>query len=224
MAVRQDYIDELQLIDKLGVVTPKQFISFTGRSQSNAYFVLGKLLERGLVQKMETPFLQVYYITATGSSYSGVVNRAFVKGTKEPNLAILRHAIIINEVILNMQNVYAESGKAFSWETERQLLHEAIIFGEIQRNKQPLIPDLKITVNDERVVVEVELTPKAVPKVTRKLTKYKSQIENDEFDTVWYIYENQAVKSAVLRARVKSGLENYQENKLSDIVSADAQY
>lgn len=199
----------LTTVDKLGVVSTKQIIEFSGITAITVYKALERFEQLNLVKKADIPTKDNYFmITQTGSEWCGSINLAFRSSQKVPNMSILRHTLLVNDMILYYKKLFKEQkSEDIKIISERELLVEEIGKGRRSKKVVDTLPDFVFERSTGRkTAVEVELTRKRPDRLQKKLRAYKEQVNNGIYFNVAYCYDDPAVERLVRRYAEKVGI------------------
>lgn len=199
----------LRTIDRLGVVSTQQVIKLTGINTNTIYSNLRKLAKNKLISKVAIPLkTNLFMITQTGSEWCGRISLGYRTNQKVPNMAILRHTLIVNEMIIYYQELFKEQkNETLKITTERELLAEKIGQGKREKRMTDTVPDFvfeRYTKN--KTAIEVELTRKRPDRLQKKLRRYREQVKQGIYFNVCYCYDDEAVARLVKRYGDKVGL------------------
>lgn len=214
----------LSVIDRHGVMTKKQISDRVTLTYARVVNALQKLEKLGFIRVYRVTREYCYYITKKGSEYRGLLSFGYVKNEKEPNLALLRHNLLVNDSILeDLKEAQAKlPNTEITVVTEREQLAESHLLldssllpaKELRKEKLRIrnrIPDylLKIPLSAETILnnaYEVELSRKGSVALKRKLEWYLHNQKQGLIGHVTYVYEDEAVHRYVARVAKDVGL------------------
>lgn len=210
----------LNIIDRLGVINTKQIISLSGLNNKTVYKSLALLDHNGFIKKADLRYNgNIFMITQTGSEWCGTINLAFRSSQKVPNMAILRHTLLVNDTIIYYKSLFKEQkDEDIEIITERELLVEEIGKGKRSKKVVDTLPDFVFErTTGRKTAVEVELTRKRPDRLQRKLRAYKDQINKGIYFNIAYCYDDEAVKRLVSRYADKVGVSIIFDNLNDDL-------
>lgn len=210
----------LSVVDKLGVVSTKQLKELTGIYISTLYKGLKILVDANMIKKTElSTNSNIYMITQAGSEWCGSINLAFRSTQKVPNMSILRHTLLVNDMIIYYKRLFKEQkSEDIKIITERELLVEEIGKGRRSKKVVDTLPDFVFErTTGRKTAVEVELTRKRPDRLQKKLRAYKEQVNNEVYFNVAYCYDDPAVERLVRRYADKVGISVILDNMNEDL-------
>lgn len=199
----------LTVVDQFGVANTKQIIDFTELNNKTVYKSLGLLEKNNFIKKADLNYNgNVFMITQTGSEWCGSINLAFRSSQKVPNMSILRHTLLVNDMIIYYKRLFKEQkSEDIKIITERELLVEEIGKGKRSKKVVDTLPDFVFErTTGRKTAVEVELTRKRPDRLQKKLRAYKEQVNNGIYFNVAYCYDDPAVERLVRRYAEKVGI------------------
>lgn len=199
----------LTVVDQFGVANTKQIIDFTELNNKTVYKSLGLLEKNNFLKKADLNYNgNVFMITQNGSEWCGAINLAFRASQKVPNMSILRHTLLVNDMILYYKKLFKEQkSEDIKIISERELLVEEIGKGRRSKKVVDTLPDFVFERSTGRkTAVEVELTRKRPDRLQKKLRAYKEQVNNGIYFNVAYCYDDPAVERLVRRYAEKVGI------------------
>lgn len=217
----------LQLLDRYGIMTRTQIIDRLSITEKNLRLALKKLEKLGFIKTFKETAKYAHYITTKGSEYIGLLNFGYVQGDKQPNLATLRHNLMMNDAIAEsiqlLRKTYPDNELMIV--TEREILAEKYLDlnqqyrGKWLRREKAVvrhkIPDfyLLITIDDEilRISYELELTRKSRHALETKLKWYADQKKNGWITQVCYVYDDERISDyvAINASRLNLSIQFY---------------
>lgn len=218
-------IEILKVIDSHGVITKNQISDRVTLTDKRIGVALQKLEKLGFIRVYKITRKYCYYITKKGSEYIGLLSFGYVKNEKEPNLALLRHSLLVNDSILEdvreakekVPNAIITVVTEREWLAENFLMLDGMVLSSKQAHKEKMqarnrVPDyiLKIPISAETTLNnahEVELSRKGKVALHRKLAWYLHNQELGLISHVTYIYEDQAVRRHVARVAQQVGIK-----------------
>ncbi|KRM00460.1 hypothetical protein LG045_09730 (plasmid) [Limosilactobacillus gastricus] len=213
----------LDWIDRLGVAQVGQLVKVSKIRAITIYKTVDRLKEYGFVEDSGKIKPKFYWITKAGSEYNGKINMAYRK--KISNYALLRHTILVNDLIYYFMKNYEAEGTEYSLETERELMvkkrFEMVMTGS--QAKRTLVPDFVITTNGHRYPIEVELTQKSGTRVDHKMEMYKAELAAGIDEMVYYFSDERLIRELIQAFINYKGLQNEVEVYDLDQVLGDDQ-
>lgn len=215
----------LCLLDRYGIMTRKQILQRLSIADNNLRIALKKLEKLGFIKTYKGMTEYAHYITTKGSEYIGFLNFGYVQGDKQPNLATLKHNLLMNDAILEGIALISKETPDYSIDiiTEREILAEKYVGLDrqykgkwLRREKAVIrhkIPDFYFLVpiaNEvRRIAFEVELTRKSKKALETKLKWYVDQKRNGFITQVCYMYEDMAIADhvAINAQRLNLGIQ-----------------
>ena len=210
----------LNIIDRLGVINTKQIISLSGLNNKTVYKSLALLDHNGFIKKADLRYNgNIFMITQTGSEWCGNINLAFRSSQKVPNMAILRHTLLVNDTIIYYKQLFKEQkDEDIGIITERELLVEEIGKGKRSKKVVDTLPDFVFErTTGRKTAVEVELTRKRPDRLQRKLRAYKDQLNKGIYFNIAYCYDDESVARLVSRYADKVGISVILDNLNDDL-------
>lgn len=199
----------LTVVDQFGVANTKQIIDFTELNNKTVYKSLGLLEKNNFIKKADLNYNgNVFMITQNGSEWCGAINLAFRASQKVPNMSILRHTLLVNDMIIYYKKLFKEEqNEDVTIMTERELLVEEIGKGRRSKKVVDTLPDFVFEqASGRKSAIEVELSRKRPDRLEKKLRAYKEQVQQGIYFNVAYCYDDPAVARLVKRYADKVGL------------------
>lgn len=201
----------LSIVDKLGVVNTEQLRTITGMNVNTLYKGLRILSRENLIKKTDLVINGkggIYIITQRGSEWCGAINLSFRSSQKVPNVSILRHTLLVNDMIIYYKKLFKEEqNEDVTIMTERELLVEEIGKGRRSKKVVDTLPDFVFEqASGRKSAIEVELSRKRPDRLEKKLRAYKEQVQQGIYFNVAYCYDDPAVARLVKRYADKVGL------------------
>lgn len=203
----------LKLLDRYGIMTRVQILQRLSIAENNLRIALKKLEDLGFIKTFKGLSKYAHYITTKGSEYIGYLNFGYVQGDKQPNLATLRHNLMMNDAILESIALLRKDfpTNELTLTTEREILAEKYLTlnqqytGKWLRREKAVvrnkIPDFYISIEVDgqirRISYELELTRKSKKALETKLKWYVDQKRQGLITQVCYIYDDSAIADHV---------------------------
>lgn len=224
----------LKVVDKYGVLTRKQILEYVDISYKNLLCGLNWLEEHECIRQYKGTREYLAFITKLGSELVGTNNFPYPTDKQDktkPSFGRLRHAIMVNDAIIQMVHEL-EKDTRFSEievESERDLRAEWYLNQDFSQKKNQkkkshthYFPDFVITAqkNQEsyRLAGEVELSRKPTRKLIDKLRVYKKAMQAKNhlvdrmllnyYDAIVYYYDLESVRKHVLLNARRVGIED----------------
>lgn len=215
----------IEAIDKFGVITSLQLEKYLGNvSRTTIFRARQQAINLGYVQERSYGGRSLIAITAKGAKFIG----HNYKGESLLN-DDMYHRVISNEVLFTFIDDYRSKGVEYlQYDTERDILRDmqlSLSFNELNKpnrvkNLIKEIPDIILYINDYKIAIEIELSPKTNYRLEKKLNRYKESLKNDKYSSVVYVCSNEYIKQSLEKVSNHLNVEiNFM--MLEDIINSE---